>query len=167
MKRIAILLIMVTSVLVVHAQQGLHINELFKGAIIPQDEMMETRVRGKMIAKYQLSYYHSLRFYANQEEAKQIDELLEKDRKDHQDADCGKNFFEYRSKKQIVTCNKIQLKSLKGKNRFICTKAKEKPGSKKIEMIVIYLEGSLKSIHELNMILNNTGTFKILKNTDK
>ena len=54
MKRIAILLIMVTSVLVVHAQQGLHINELFKGAIIPQDEMMETRVRGKMIAKYQL-----------------------------------------------------------------------------------------------------------------
>ena len=56
MKRIAILLIMITSVLVVHAQQGLHINELFKGAIIPQDEMMETRVRGKMIAKYRLSY---------------------------------------------------------------------------------------------------------------
>lgn len=167
MKRISILLIMVTSVLVVHAQQGLHINELFKGAIIPQDEMMETRVRGKMIAKYQLSYYHSLRFYANQEEAKQIKELIEKDRKDHQDADCGNGFTEYRNKKQIVTSNEIQLKSLKGKNRFICTKAKEKPGSKKIEMIVIYLEGSLKSIHELNMILNNTGTFKILKNTDK
>lgn len=158
MKRIAILLITVTSVLVVHAQQGLHINELFKGAIIPQDEMMETRVRGKMIAKYQLSYYHSLRFFANQEEAKQIDELLEKDRKDHQKEDHGKNFFEYRSKKQIVTCNKIQLKPLNGKNRFICTKTKEKPGNKKIEMIVIYLEGSLKSVHELD---------KILKNTDK
>ena len=158
MKRIAILLIMITSVLVVHAQQGLHINELFKGAIIPQDEMMETRVRGKMIAKYQLSYYHSLRFYANQEEAKQIKELIEKDRKDHQDADCGNGFTEYRNKKQIVTSKKIQLKSLKGKNRFICIKAKEKPGNKKIEMIVIYLEGSLKSVHELDKILKNTGT---------
>lgn len=156
MKKIAILLIMVTSVLVVHAQQGLHINELFKGAIIPQDEMMETRVRGKMIAKYQLSYYHSLRFYANQEEVKKINELIEKDRKDHQDEDCGNDFFEYRSKKQIVTCNKIQLKPLNGKNRFICTKTKEQPGNKKIEMIVIYLEGSLKSVHELDKILKNT-----------
>lgn len=156
MKRIAILLIMVTSVLVVHAQEGLHINELFTGRIIPKDEMMETRVRGKMIANYQLSYYHSLRFFANQEEAKRIRELIEKDRKDHQDEDCGKNFFEYRSKKQIVTCNKIELKPLKGKNRFICTKTKEKSGSKKIEMIVIYLEGSLKSVHELDKILKNT-----------
>ena len=157
MKRIAILLIMITSVLVVHAQQGLHINELFKGAIIPQDEMMETRVRGKMIAKYQLSYYHSLRFYANQEEVKKINELIEKDRKEHQDEDL-KSFFEYRSKKLIVTSKKIRLKPLNGKNRFICTKTKEKSGSKKIEMIVIYLEGSLKSVHELD---------KILKNTDK
>ncbi|MBQ4445133.1 MAG: hypothetical protein II910_02635 [Prevotella sp.] len=156
MKRITILLIMVTSVLVVHAQQGLHINELFKGAIIPQDEMMETRVRGKMIAKYQLSYYHSLRFYANQEEAKQIKELIEKDRKDHQDADCGNDFTEYRSKKLIVTSNKILLKPLNGKNRFICTKVKEKPGDKKIEMIVIYLEGSLKSLHDLETILKST-----------
>ena len=101
MKRIAILLIMITSVLVVHAQQGLHINELFKGAIIPQDEMMETRVRGKMIAKYRLSYYHSLRFYANQEEAKRIKELIEKDRKEHQDEDCGNDFTEYRNKKVL------------------------------------------------------------------
>lgn len=155
MKRIAILLIMVTSVLVVHAQEGLHINELFKGAIIPKDEMMETRVRGKMIAKYQLSYYHSLRFYANQEEVKKINELIEKDRKEHQDEDL-KSFFEYRSKKLIVTSNKILLKPLNGKNRFICTKVKEKPGDKKIEMIVIYLEGSLKSLHDLETILKST-----------
>ena len=156
MKRIAILLIMITSVLVVHAQEGLHINELFTGRIIPKDEMMETRVRGKMIAKYQLSYYHSLRFYANQEEAKQIDELFEKDRENRLP-----HFTEFRNKKQIVTSKKIQLKPLKGKNRFICTKTIEKSGSKKIEMIVIYLEGSLKSIHELDKILKNTGVYKI------
>lgn len=165
MKRIAILLIMVTSVLVVHAQQGLHINELFKGAIIPQNRMMETRVRGKMIAKYQLSYYHSLRFFASDEEEVQIKELMDKDHAAYRADTDGSDFssiqsfesYSERNKTRKVKTYMIRLKPSKGKNRYLCYKstdhAKDK---KKKEMTVIYMEGALPSLDKLKSILQDT-----------
>jgi len=50
------------------AQTGLKINELFEGRIIPQEKMVETRVRGKTLAKYQLTYYRSVRLVVAKEE---------------------------------------------------------------------------------------------------
>lgn len=32
-----------------YGQRGLHIDELFQGRIIPQERMVETRVRGKLL----------------------------------------------------------------------------------------------------------------------
>ena len=61
MRKTVIMLLLLTAQLSGWAQTGLHINELFEGRIIPQERMMETRVRGKSIAKYQLTYYRSLR----------------------------------------------------------------------------------------------------------
>ena len=48
-----------------NAQSGLNIEPLFAGKIIPQQRMVETRVKGKMLSKYQLTFFRSVRFKAN------------------------------------------------------------------------------------------------------
>ena len=64
MRKLLFILIALVAPLTALAQQGLHIDELFQGRIIPQERMVETRVRGRSIEKYQLSYYRSLRLNA-------------------------------------------------------------------------------------------------------
>ena len=78
-KNIIILLLLLAAPLCCLAQTGLHIDELFQGRIIPQERMVETRVRGKSIAKYQLSFYRSLRLSATDKEAGQLRQLLGQD----------------------------------------------------------------------------------------
>ena len=50
------------------AQSGMHISALFEGKIVPMRQMVETRIRGKAISKYKLSYFHSVRFKAMEHE---------------------------------------------------------------------------------------------------
>ena len=47
------------------AQSGLNVSPLFEGKIIPTQRMVETRVKGKMLSKYQLTFFRSVRFKAN------------------------------------------------------------------------------------------------------
>ena len=54
------------------AQTGLKTNDLFEGRIIPQEQMIETRVRGRTLAKYHLNYYRSVRFTASESEADRV-----------------------------------------------------------------------------------------------
>ena len=43
------------------AQQGLAVNELFSGNIIPRERMVETRVRGRMLTDYKMSLFRSVK----------------------------------------------------------------------------------------------------------
>ena len=61
------------------AQSGLHINQLFEGKIVPKRQMVETLIRGKAISKYKLSYFHSVRFKADEALVKKIDHLIVRD----------------------------------------------------------------------------------------
>ena len=49
-----------------HAQQGLNVNELFIGKLVPREQMVEVRVKGRALSKYNLNFYHSIRFKANE-----------------------------------------------------------------------------------------------------
>jgi len=71
MKRFLIMMTVLLAVTLAEAQTGLKINDLFEGRIIPQEQMIETRVRGKSLAKYQLSFYRSVRFIVGESEAGQ------------------------------------------------------------------------------------------------
>ena len=35
-----------------HAQQGLNVNALFQGKVVPHEEMVDVRVKGRAISKY-------------------------------------------------------------------------------------------------------------------
>ena len=61
------------------AQSGMHISALFEGKIVPMRQMVETRIRGKAISRYKLSYFHSVRFKADEALVKKIDHLAAAD----------------------------------------------------------------------------------------
>ena len=147
MRRICIILMMLHAVLLLHAQQGLPIDKLFQGQIIPQERMMETKVRGKMIAKYQLSYFHSLRFNASPTETRAIMALV----------DLGNPAMGSMQEKSTMSTNTTESLMVRldpqGKlNRYLCAKVNKK-NSKKSEMVVIYMEGTLSSLEKMKEIL--------------
>ncbi|MBR1464449.1 MAG: hypothetical protein IJ604_13880 [Prevotella sp.] len=158
MKRIIVLMAMAATLLGAHAQQGLHVNELFSGRIIPKEHMMETVVRGKMIAKYQLSYFHSLRFIASADELARIKELVEKD-KDANGAQSGGeahlSIMQRSESGKEATTYLLRLKPRGDLNRYLCYKSSPLV-LKKNEVTVIYMEGALPSLEKLKSILQVT-----------
>ena len=147
MKKTMILLLLVLSGLQASAQQGLSVYPLFEGKIIPATQMIETRVAGREIAKYQLSLFRSLRFVATTEQQQKVDELVERDSKGH---------FVMMSNKNGVSTVMVQFPPRGSVNRFLCKKTKKKMKGGHAEIIVLYMEGALSSLAQLNEILNQT-----------
>ncbi|MCR4915832.1 MAG: DUF6108 family protein [Prevotella sp.] len=149
MRKTIIMFLMLVACLSAMAQTGLKINELFEGRIIPQERMMETRVRGKSIAKYQLSYYRSLRLNVTSQEAGQLRALLGKDAEQSVDMRTSrKNPHRW----DTWTC-KLQMPSVAGKNRYVCYQEQFDKQHEKCELTVIYMEGSVDSLEKLEELL--------------
>ena len=116
------------------AQTGLKMNDLFEGIVISQERMVETRVRGKSLEKYQLTYYRSVRLNATDEEAGYLRQLLGQDKNPH--------------RWDTWTC-KLQMPSAGGKNRFLCFQEVWNKEHDQCEVTVIYMEGTVGSLEEL------------------
>jgi hypothetical protein len=127
------------------AQTGLHINELFEGNIIPRERMVETRVRGKTLAKYQLTFYRSLRFSASTEEVAHLRRIIDEDGRGHHatGTEAGKTYTMH-----------IQLSPQGGKNRFLCYQDVFESKKKPREVMVIYMEGTISDIYKLEALIN-------------
>ena len=61
------------------AQQGLAVNELFSGNIIPRERMVETRVRGRMLTDYKMSLFRSVKCKVSKEELEKINAAVHRD----------------------------------------------------------------------------------------
>ncbi|MCR4602605.1 MAG: DUF6108 family protein [Prevotella sp.] len=144
MKKILVIFVMLCPLMPLKAQTGLHINELFLGHIIPQERMVETRVRGKTLEKYQLTYYRSLRFNATAAETQRLRQLMDDDAKG-----CFVSIYE----RQKTYTQKIQVPRQEGKTRFLCYQ--EQPARQKDlqEVTVIFMEGTVSSLKQLDELL--------------
>ena len=131
------------------AQTGLKMNELFEGRVIPQERMVETRVRGKTLEKYQLTYYRSLRMNVSSEENKLLGQLLDQDMKNCIDM---RSYRENPHNWKTYTC-KMQLPSSGGKNRFLCLQEQWNSRHDQCEVTVIYMEGTVNSLGQLEELL--------------
>lgn len=144
-----ILIIIITWLLTfttAQAQSGLNVAPLFEGKIIPQQRMVETRVKGKMLSKYQLSYFRSVRFKAdNKQEINHVHHLIEQDKKAHQDKVYSENYSSDKSRSRETLM--LQLPRQGGQNRFLCYKRNND------EMTVIYMEGALNSLDTLRELI--------------
>ena len=133
------------------AQQGLHINELFEGHIIPQDRLIETRVRGKALAKYRLTFYRSLRFTASAEEVARLRRRVDEDSRGH--FATGSERSEKKLASKTYTWH-VQLSPQGGMNRFLCYQDIAYNNKKPSEVTVIYMEGTVSGIRQLEEIIN-------------
>ena len=134
------------------AQTGLKINDLFEGRIVPQEKMVETRVRGKTLAKYQLTYYRSVRLTVAEEEAERLLQLVETDGKGHFATGSDKSQKTVFGKEHNITF-KTQVRKQGDKNCFLCYQAYWRGNTTEREVTVIYMEGPVKSLEQLEELL--------------
>lgn len=137
-----------------HAQNGLRINELFEGKIVPAEKMVETRIRGKAISKYKLSYFHSVRFQTDDALAKKIDRIATEDfTADSEKFTTREPYSSGTARmdhKKVKTFTQMyELAPRNNTRRYLCYK---RVGD---IMTVIYLEGSVASLDELKIIFKD------------
>ena len=129
-----------------NAQSGLNIEPLFAGKIIPQQRMVETRVKGKMLSKYQLTFFRSVRFKANnKQEINRVHDLIELDIKKNPGFAYGENYSSKKSNSKETFM--LQLPKQDNHNRFLCYKRNKE------EITVIYMEGTLNSLSTLRELI--------------
>jgi len=147
MKRVLLIIVAWLSIVVTAgAQSGLNIEPLFAGKIIPQQRMVETRVKGKMLTKYQLTYFRSVRFKANnKQEINRVHDLIELDIKKNPGFAYGENYSSKKSHSKETFM--LQLPKQGSQNRFLCYKRNKE------EITVIYMEGTLNSLSTLRELI--------------
>lgn len=150
MKRLIMFIVVaVSAVCRLSAQQGTAYNDLFEGRIVPREQMVETRVRGKMLSQYRLSVFRSLRFTATKNQLKQIEALEEKVYQGVHSIHSEK-FYRDPLRRGYYNCY-IQLADNGTSHRFLCIRTDK--GECGTEVLVIYMEGNVGSIAELRKIL--------------
>ena len=122
-----------------HAQQGLNVNELFIGKLVPREQMVEVRVKGRALSKYNLNFYHSIRFKANE-----VDKYVERDRK----MAVG---TEQTSRNNMSTLI-MSLPQQGGLYRYLCYLTQRK--GRDTLVTLVYMEGNVASIAELRKLIH-------------
>lgn len=137
-----ILVILVGCQLAALAQKGLHIESLFDGKVVPQERMVETRVRGRSLSKYGLTYFRSLRFSLKGKEQKEIRRLLKQDLegRDRQDYETSSDYDTYKVF--------LQLPPEGSTKRMLCYREQYE------KVLVIYMEGPNATFETLEKLSN-------------
>lgn len=132
--------------LTAQAQSGLSVSPLFEGKIIPTQRMVETRVKGKMLTKYQLTLFRSVRFKANnKQEINRVHDMIEQDKKKNPGITYTENYSSEKSRSKETLM--LQLPKQGNQNRFLCYKRNNE------EVTVIYMEGTLNSLDTLRELI--------------
>ncbi len=126
---------------------NLKVNQIFTGKVVPLERMVVTKVKGKALSKYGLNYYRSARFVANRQERSKCIDAVEQDMR----AMGSGSTAQKRSEKHTAIA--FMLKPQGASNRFItlvCTKEDQN----QYGITVIYMEGAVRSLNELNKLIN-------------
>ncbi len=126
------------------AQKGLHANAAFTGQIVPQDQTVEVKVRGRALSAYRLTFYHSVRFKANAQQKSTMDNLVEKDKAQA----IGTELRRKGHTSTLILCLPPQGRT----HRYLCYLTNGSRGHWAIT--VVYMEGSVSSIDELRKLIN-------------
>lgn len=146
--KFVISLLLTLSVTLGHAQSAnLKVNQIFDGKVVPKERMVLTGVKGRSLSKYGLTYYRSARFVATRWERNQCIAIVENDMANNMLGSSTK-----RSEKH--TSITLMLKPQGTTNRFISFVC-SKESNNQYNTIVIYMEGTVKNIAELNKRINN------------
>ena len=146
--KFVISLLLTLSVTLGHAQSAnLKVNQIFDGRVVPKERMVLTRAKGRSLSKYGLTYYRSARFVATRWERDQCIAIVENDMANNRLGSSTKRSAKHTS----IT---LMLKPKGTTNcfiSFVCSKE----SNNQYNTIVIYMEGTVKTIAELKKRINN------------
>lgn len=119
-------------------------NSLFQGKVVPRENMVEVRVKGRAISKYGLEFYRSVRFNATEQQWKTVDELVERD---------GKTATSTEQTKRNGTVTLIMTLPRQGDlYRYLCYLTLRK--GRMAVLTVVYMEGKVASVAELRKLIH-------------
>ncbi|WP_073207764.1 DUF6108 family protein [Xylanibacter ruminicola] len=145
-KMLIIIITWLLTIATTQAQSGLSVSPLFEGKIIPTQRMVETRVKGKMLTKYQLTLFRSVRFKANnKQEINRVHDMIEQDKKKNPGITYTENYSSEKSRSKETLM--LQLPKQGNQNRFLCYKRNNE------DVTVIYMEGTLNSLDTLRELI--------------
>ena len=145
-RRLTILFVMMFVTTLAFAQSAnLQVSRIMDGKIVPVNRMVVTKVRGRTLSRYKLNYYRSARFKATTAEERLCLSAINDDKEKAQSS-VARNA---RGKSSIA----FMLLPEHGQNRFI-SYVTQKAGKDKYKVTVIYMEGSVSSLHELETLIN-------------
>ena len=125
------------------AQKGLHANVAFTGQIVPQDQTVEVKVRGKALSTYRLTFYHSVRFKANAQQKTTMDNLVTQDKAQA----TGTELRRKGHTSSLILCLPPQGRT----HRYLCYLTNRSKDHWSITLV--YMEGSVSSIDELRKLI--------------
>ncbi len=130
------------------AQDGLQINEVFEGKVVPKESMKESLVKGdKLVATYKLRLLHTAKFAADAAQREKVETLFKEDMKERISDDDSNMEMENRNGHLYYAIVQLKDKFVgRGEGyrvylgRFICYQCKEKPVG--YDITLAYMEGS-------------------------
>ena len=145
LKSFLLLLCLTTFGLLAHAQEGLHVESLFEGEIIPVSEMQQATIRGPQLNAYKLTLYRSIRFKTDDNVFRTVETLVLKDAETANDlrSEMDGGHLVY----AVITAAPLPS----GENRFLCFQAS--PHKKEWYVTLIYLRGSA-NVQDLDKMFN-------------
>lgn len=145
MKRIFVIIVLLSSCIISSAQEGLYVEGLFEGEIIPRSEMKQTFIRGASLQPYKLDTFKSISFTVGEAMFKTVEMLVQKD----VEAAPDKN-TEYVGGHLTYAVATLP-QTIAGSNRYLCFQAKESNGMWVVT--IVYLRGSAH-VEDLNQMFN-------------
>lgn len=146
MKRIILTAAILLSIcLHASAQEGLFVEGLFEGEIVPRTEMKQTFIRGESLKPYKLDTFKSISFTADVQTYHKVETLVLHDAEASMDK--STDFVGGHLTYAVLSLPR----SNSGRNRYLCFRAREDQG--KWLITVIYLRGQA-AIDDLNRMFN-------------
>lgn len=142
MKPILLFIIaIIATVSPLRAQDGLATAKAFQGGIVPREELVEVKVKGQPIRKYDLTLYHCVQFQADGAQQKKVEALVEADQK----TALGSEVTFSNTRKTTI----MQLPARAHLNRFLCYICEPD------KVTLVYMEGHVKDIKQLKKAIND------------
>ena len=150
MKRMIIILLMtVLSAGMAEAQEGLFVEDLFEGRIIPRSMMDQTLITGSRLKQYGLDTYRSLNFTVGEPMFQDVEEMVLKDALGSDDQETS--YTDGRLTYAIICLPPTAT----GLNRFLCFQAKKR--KKLWDITLVYLRG-MATVSDLDKMFNKKKT---------
>lgn len=148
-RRLTLVFVFILTAVAVSAQSSdLQLTRVLDGKVVPLSRMVVTKVRGPSLSRYKMDYYRSARFEASPSEERLCRAAVEQDMKG-----ASGSQWERKALWERKAALAFMLGSVHGKNRFV-SYVTQKRGRDRYEVTLIYMEGTAKSLRELETLIN-------------